>query len=324
MYQLMSLPLAAESLGEYESWRDLRQELHGLGCQGVEAIWGGEPIPEDFPRDLAIGYHLTFYPDWLDFYREDRRALEQKFGSLETVEAFFGGWGADRLLSVYREDLARARSLGARYVVFHVSDVSIEEGYTYRWLHSNREVMGAAAEIINQLLEDGGAGPEFLVENQWWPGFTMTDPEETAWLLEAIACPQKGIMLDTGHLMNANPDLETQGEGAAYIRSLLQRHGSLCRYIRGVHLHQSLSGAYVRAHGGRLPEESPADYWERFRASYQHVLAIDQHMPWTAPEVGRLVADIAPHYLVHELTGRSRTGRRQAVGTQRSALGGVL
>ena len=67
MYQLMSLPLAAESLGEYESWRDLRQELHGLGCQGVEAIWGGEPIPEDFPRDLAIGYHLTFYPELAGF-----------------------------------------------------------------------------------------------------------------------------------------------------------------------------------------------------------------------------------------------------------------
>ena len=34
------------------------------------------------------------------------------------------------------------------------------------------------------------------------------------------------------------------------IRRMLNRHGSLATWVRGVHLHQSLSGAYVKTHTG--------------------------------------------------------------------------
>ena len=54
--------------------------------------------------------------------------------------SILGIWGLNPeiLLKQYQQDLERAASLNAEYVVFHVSDVSIEEGYTYRWLHSNQ------------------------------------------------------------------------------------------------------------------------------------------------------------------------------------------
>ena len=42
MYQMMSLPLYSGTLGEYNSWRDLGQELERLGCDGIEGVWGGE------------------------------------------------------------------------------------------------------------------------------------------------------------------------------------------------------------------------------------------------------------------------------------------
>lgn len=88
-------------------------------------------------------------------------------------------------------------NLGAHYVVFHVSDVSLEEGYTYRWLHTNQEVIDAAVEVVNLILGEERWPFEFLVENQWWPGFTFTEPEETARLLEGIRFAGKGILLDT-------------------------------------------------------------------------------------------------------------------------------
>ena len=94
-------------------------------------------------------------------------------------------------------------------MAFPVSDVSVEEGYTYRWLHGDREVIDAAVEAANAILEGCEEGPAFLVENQWRSGFTFTDPDFTARLLEGIRYPDKGILLDTGHLMNANLDLET-------------------------------------------------------------------------------------------------------------------
>lgn len=129
--QTMSLPLCSGSFIEYHGWDDMRRELARLGCDGLEGVWSGEAFPPDLPSELIIGYHLLFYPDWLDFYRDNKAMLVRKFGALNTVERFYGGLDPEILLKQYQQDLERAASLNAEYVVFHVSDVSIEEGYTY-------------------------------------------------------------------------------------------------------------------------------------------------------------------------------------------------
>lgn len=324
MYELMPLPLSAGILAEYGGAEGLRSELAALGCHGVEAIWAMTPIPAEFPRKLAVGYHLTFFTDWLDLYRDDRRMLLEKYGSLEEARRFYGGLGPEFLLEVYRSDLARAKALGSKYVVFHVSDVSIEEGYTYRWRHSPEEVIDAAAEIVNILLGDEETDFDFLLENLWWPGFTMTDPALTGRLLEGVRCPKKGIMLDTGHLMNTNTGLATQAEGAAYIHKMLDAHGSLCQYIRGLHLHQSLSGNYVRANTGVLPPDLPRDCIEQYCVNYRHIQRIDRHQPWTVPEAASIVERIQPDYLTHELSADNLAARRQAILQQRRALGAAM
>lgn len=321
MLTSLGLPLWEELRREYGSWENLRQDLQDLGCHGVEGVWSGEDIPADFPRELITGYHLTFYPDWLDFYRDDRAALARKYGSLKAAWAFYGGRGPETLLAFYRADLERALSLGARYMVFHVADVSIEEGYTYRWLHSDAEVIEAAAEVINLLLSAGEGPFEFLLENQWWPGFTFTQPQLTAALLDKVRYPRKGLMLDIGHLMNTNLSLSSQAQAAAYINSQLDSHGELCRYIRGVHLHHSLSGDYVKRHTGKPPEKLPPDPAQRFGVSYSHIQYIDQHRPWTDPTAAQLVERIDPAYLTHELAANSRRERYQAVCRQIAALG---
>lgn len=320
MWEMMSLPMSADGLSEYGDPAGLREELHALGLQGVEAVWAMEPIPERFLQGLAVGYHLTFFTDWLDLYREDRGALTEKFGSLDRARDFYGGLGPDYLIQFYREDLERARALGARYTVFHMSDVSIEEGYTYRWRHTREEVIDAAAQVVNALLPAQDAEFDFLMENQWWPGFTMTDPALTERMLDVVKYPRKGIMLDTGHLMNTNPDLVTEQDGVAYIHRMLDAHGGLCQYIRGLHLHQSLSGAYVREHTGAVPAELPKDCVEQFGFCYGHILQIDRHQPWTIPEAASIVERIQPDYLTHELAAGTAAERRRAISAQRRAL----
>ena len=321
MYSLISLPLVPEVLAEYpgEGISDL---CRSHGCQGVEGVWGGADLPLEIARELRIGYHLTFYPDWLDFWRGDRSALERKFGSMESWRSFYGGKeGRETLLRLYREDLERALLWGAKYVVFHVSDVSIEEGYTYQWEHKNEEIIDAAAEALNLLLGERNFDFALLLENQWWPGFTFTEPALTARLLDAVAYPNKGIMLDIGHLMNTNLSISTQAEGADYLHEVLDVHGSLCTYIRGIHLHQSVSGAYVKANTGKLPGDLPADYLERFAYSYRHILRIDTHRPWTHPSIRSVVERIRPEYLIHELSAAGRQEREQASSLQRRTLG---
>lgn len=321
MYELIPLPLSAGTLAEYGGAAGLRRALADLGCQGVEAIWAGEPVPAEFPRELAVGWHLTFFTDWLDLYREDRAMLLEKYGSMEEARRFYGGLGADYLLQVYRADLARAKALGVKYIVFHVSDVSIEEGYTYRWRHSPEEVIDGAAEVVNALLGDREDSFDFLMENLWWAGLTMAEPELTARLLERVRCPKKGLLLDTGHLMNANPALRDQREGVDYIHRMLDRHGGLCRYIRGLHLHQSLSGAYVREHTGFVPPDLPRGSIEQYSVNYRHIQRIDRHEPWTDTAAASLVERLRPDYLVHELSAEGPGPRREATLRQRRALG---
>lgn len=320
MMNLISFPIYSDNLAQYRNMEDLRQELRELRCDGIEGLWGSEDFPESFPTELIKGYHLMFYPDWLDFWRGDRQALQRKFGSMEAVRQFYGGDSRSDMLAQYRDDFARAEQLGAKYVVFHVSDVSIEEGYTYSWLHSSREVIETSVELLNTLLSEKDWPFEVLVENLWWPGFTFTQPDETARLLEGIRFPRKGIMLDIGHLMNTNRALRTQSEGAAYIHCLLDAHKDLARQIRGLHLHYSLSGEYAETNTGALPADLPQDYTQRFLYSYGHILQIDQHRPWTDPCVCELVERIAPEYLVHELPSFSRVDRRNAVDTQMNTL----
>lgn len=143
-----------------------------------------------------------------------RAALMRKFGSEPVWRAFYGGAeGEQTLLDLYRADLKRALAWGARYVVFHVSDVSIEEGYTYRWEHSHaggdRRGGGACQPAA------GRPGLAFSVPGgkQWWPGFTFTDPALTGSLLEKIHFARKGILLDTGHLMNTDREPAYPGGG---------------------------------------------------------------------------------------------------------------
>lgn len=320
MKNLISFPIYSENLVQYRDMEDLRQELREMRCDGIEGLWDFEDFPKSFPTELVTGYHLIFFPDWLDFYCGNQQALLRKFGSLDAVRQFYGGDSRRDMLTQYRDDFARAEQLGVKYVVFHVSDVSIEEGYTYNWLHSSREVIEAAVELLNTLLSEKDWPFEVLVENLWWPGFTFTAPDETTRLLDGIHFPRKGIMLDIGHLMSTNRQLRTQSEGAAYIHRMLDEHKDLAQQIRGIHLHHSLSGEYVASHTGTLPADLPRDYMERFMYSYGHIQQIDQHRPWTDPCVCELVERIAPEYLVHELPSFSRVDRRNAVETQMSTL----
>lgn len=321
MIRTFSLPLCADSLKAYGDWTDLQQELDTLGCDGIEAIWGGEPLPSKIPAGLVQGYHLLFFSDWVDLWRDNQAVLKEKFGSLEQAAEVYGGLGQETLFRQYWEDLERAEALGARYVVFHVSNVSLEECFTYRFRYSNAEVIEAALELINSLLTKRDWPFEFLVENQWWPGFTFTNPEETACLLDGIAFRRKGIVLDIGHLMNACPNIETQVDGAAYVSQMLEQHGSLVSSIRAVHMHQSVSSAYVHAHTGALPKNWPADQLQRLALCYAHVLQIDQHKPWTDPAIVPVLERIAPAYLTHELTSCTRTQRAAGVAWQQDLLG---
>lgn len=321
MLQLLSLPYDDETLDECGHAEGLSAFVAKNHCDGLEVIWGGRELSSPWPNELVQGYHLTFYSDWLDFYLQDEKKLLQKFGEPAQWERFYGGKTRGALLACYAADIKRAVSLGARYLVFHVADNSIEESYTWRWEHTDEQVIDAACEVINTLLGDHPQSFEFLVENLWWPGFSFTKPGMTERLLSQIRYPKKGIMLDTGHLMNTNREISSETQGCTYIIKQLKAHGTLTKYIRGIHLHQSLSGAFANANTGGLPPDFPSDYIEQFCASYRHIGQIDTHQPFTAAAIREVVSLIDPAYLVHEIAASSKEEKERLLQIQQKALG---
>ena len=212
---------------------------------------------------FVVGYHLLFRSYWVDFWKGDRDALVREFGDLDTAREYFGGETRADMVAQYRVDLQRAIDLGAEYVVFHVSDVSLEEVFTYRFAHSDREVIDCAAELVNEVFDGVDAPLALLVESD-----------------------------------------------------MFEAHADLGRDVRALHLHQSLSGAYVEDCGFRFPDDFRGTYWEKFSRCYDHILKIDQHQPWSDGAIADVVRRIDPEWVNHELSAWPREPHLRAVARQ--------
>ena len=291
------------------------------GFDGVELLYMGPDRAGIIPTGKVLGLHLSFPSYWLDFWRQDEPALRQEFGSLAAAAAYYGGDDPQLLCEHLQEELRIARQYGAEYLVFHGADCSVAEAFTQSYRHSDAEVIDGVCDLLNQAFgaEDG---PWLLVENLWHSGFRFTEPQLTQRLLSGLRYPKKGIMLDTGHLAHTNRQLRRPEEAAAYIRQRLAEHGELCRYIKGVHLNLSLTGAYAESVMA-APPRLAADYPTRCGQLFRHIFQQDQHQPFLCPKVAELIRDIDPSYLTYEFITESRRQQQEYLSAQRQVLSGL-
>lgn len=318
MKTMFNLTTDPYDLDRFQTQADLLDLMHGF--DGVELL-SFEPNPDGFiPHERIIGLHMCYYPYWLDFYLGDEPAWMREFGSIADCFSYYGSDSPDVMLARFRQDLVYAHQYGAEYVVFHVSDASIEESFTRNCRHSDAEVIDAACEILNSIFASQDGSIALLVENLWLPGLTLTDPNMTRRLLDGIDYPNKGIMLDTGHLLHTNTSLRSQSEGVAYIHRMLDQHADLVSAIRGIHLNQSLTGAYAESMKNAAPSPD-LPYLERTMQSFYHAQNVDKHEPFVCPELPGLLTRIAPEYLTFEFISSDLDDLRAKLATQRAALG---
>lgn len=322
MKHVTNFPLFNGCLKHYGNMEAVANDCRELGIDGLEVIWDHLPYTEQLPpSELVVGYHMLFWSNWIDFWKQDRAALLDEFGTWDMVKEYYYGETPDTMVARYKADLQHALDLKAEYLVFHVSEVSIEECFTYSFKHRDEDVIDCAAELINQVLDGVDAPFTFLVENQWWSGFRFTDAALTKRLLDGIAWTNKGVMLDTGHLLHTNTALRTQAEAVDYIRHCYDTHADAGVEVRGLHLHQSLTGAYIEGTNYHVPDDFPDAYWDQFTRCYNHILQIDKHEPWTDPAIASLVEHMAPEWVNHELSAWPRDAHKAAVATQLATLG---
>ena len=321
MKTLFNITTSEDDVDRFESSADLTDMIEPH-FDGVELMYYREDVRQIIPKEKVVGYHMQFYPTWLDFWKGNEERLLKEFDTRENWERYYGGADREGILRRLKADLHMAHEYGAEYVVFHVSESTVEESFTWNYFYSAEEVVDAAAELLNDLFKDEDGEIALLVENLWQPGLTMTRPEITKRLLEKIEYPNKGIMLDTGHLLHTNTALRTQEEGIAYIHQMLDKHGDLCKYIRGIHLHQSLTGEYCENMKNN-PPKMEAKFEGRYMQMFFHAFAVDKHEPFTGEGVKELVECIAPEYLTFEFITADNAQHRGYLEQQLKALGRI-
>ena len=156
---------------------------------------------------------------------------------------------------------------------------------------------------------------EVLFENIFWPGLCRLLPSEIDYFFSLLKGSNVGLVLDTGHFMNTNPDLETEADGAEYICAMAEKLGSMKKLFRGMHLSCSLSGKYQKSCTAVPPENMDGE------TVMMHITSIDQHRPFTTEAARKIVECIEPAYLTHELFGDYGEISEEKLKIQMAAIG---
>lgn len=320
MKTVLSLVHSNQTLEEYASAADLEQSYRRFGLDGLEVIYCGPDDRGIIKNSEVVGVHLPFYSNWLDFYRGDRAALLDEFLAEDVWRGFYGGGSFDAVMDLFADALDFAQKRAASYVVFHVTNVTTREVLGRPPKYSDEDVVDACAGVINQLLDGKNYSFDFLMENLHWRGLTLTRPEVTRRLLDQVHTPRKGILLDTGHLMCTNPALKTEEEGFSYIDQMLDLHGDLCSYIKGVHLHTAVTAGANRSAAFSPPKNVLEDFYPRFSQAYAHVNAIDAHQVALCPGAANLLRCLNPSYLTFEFCAGDRKTRDEKLAQQSQIL----
>lgn len=275
----------------------LRQLVQQLGLDGIEQfVYELQPPAQDY-RDLTVGVHLNYWPYWMDFWLRKAKRLKQQFRNVRERTTYFKeAMSCDEWLSVIRRNIGAALTQEPEYLVWHVAEANDKEIFTYDFAYSDREVLAAAADVFNAVADEIPAHLPVYFENLWWPGLRLTDVRQVKFFFERLQRHNVGIMLDTGHLMNTNTRLRTEAEAADYICRVLDKLGSYAELVKGVHLSCSLSGEYQRSFERRVPAVLNGE------VIWRHIVALDQHRPFQTEAARKILQQIQPLYVTHELT----------------------
>ena len=318
MKTMMNITTCQEDLLRYKSNEDLRSFYQSYGLDGLEVLEAGADRWGILTPTDTVGVHLRYYSSWMDLWTDDRRRLLEEFGGWEACRQAYGGDTREALLEAYRGNIRFANTLEPEYLVFHVSECTMAESMLREYHYSDEEVVDAVIALIDQVSGGIQGTPWLLFENLWYSGMNMLRPEIVGRLLDGIHYPKAGIMLDLGHLMHTNMELQSPQEAVDYFHRVLDRLGDLSA-IKGVHLHQSLSGAYAK----KLRETwRPAEgsYMERTGEVMGHIFTIDTHRPFESPRIWEVLDRLPLEYLVLEEISADREEHARQLSRQVSVL----
>lgn len=323
MYKLTNISTLNFDLKNFNNdYNEMKSFLDKHKLDGFELIqyvpWDNSMMPKEFIK----GFHMKFFPVWLDFWKEDMEEVLSQFKSIDVVENYYGGLSKKAIVDYYKNELKLAKEIGAQYVVFHVGHVQVEHTYNYKFTYSDKEVIEATIELVNEIFEDKDDDISLLFENLWWPGLTMLDNEVINTLMNGVKYKNKGVMLDTSHLLNTNIYLKNEVEAIEYLYETIEKLGRLKNYIKGIHLNFSLSGEYVLDTINNSNKSiKNLDFNALYIKTFDHIGKIDEHKPFLGKGIKEFVEFINPEYLIYEFLSESFKDINDWIYKQNEVLG---
>ncbi|MGM0379095.1 MAG: TIM barrel protein [Bacillota bacterium] len=284
-----------------KSWKNVEKFLNEFDLDGIELFPYKRKYIKDIKDKHLIGMHLKYYPTWLEFYKNDKKKLNEIFSNDLEIKKYYGSLDPSILVDIYRKEFERAKKLNVEYMVFHVSHIRPKDAFSFSYEYSNKEVIKYTIDLVNKVF-DSNSNIELLFENLWWPGMNLLNKKDTKYLLENINYENKGIILDLSHLMITNPNLKNLDETTEYILNKIDELGELKKYIKGIHINSSLTGKYLKKdHKRRFKKINKIeDDYLRYEKIINHIQNIDKHLPFLNKGINKIIEKINPKYLVYE------------------------
>ena len=309
MKKLFHLSTTPKQLSMFEeNWEDIKEFVSKNYMDGIELGLTIDYNLEKIPKEIIVGVHLSFYPMWLDFWRGNKEQLAKQFTTKEALYAYYKGETPECLVENYKKQYERAKALGARYMVFHVSHVLPEDSFTWQFDYTDKEVMEATLELVNRAFPNEEEGPLLLFENLWWPGLNYKDAMLTKWFIDKVKYPNKGYLVDVSHLILNNSQIGTEKQAYDYIKETIEALGETKKWIKGLHLNKTLPKHYMQRNHSYLLQkyQETKDSKQKLTILKKHINALDGHMPFDHPMAKKIVDLIQPLYCVYETAPTSR------------------
>lgn len=326
---LIDFSVYPPDLNRFENgWKGLEEYVEKKKLDGVELLIGYDFPDKAIPKQIVKSVHLPFWVTWLDVWRKGEDAVKYYFPNISEDHLLFccGGKNASEMVDTQKKIWENASLFNPAHAVVHAAHVELEHSFTRDYTYKSTEVLNSLAAFLNRTAKEfsNGEPPVTLaIENLWWPGLDLLFPAQTDDFASRLEFSNWNLILDTGHLMNTNPALRCEDEAIDFVLDRISRLSKDIQYkIKSLHLNCSISGNYqINQVQKGLPENwSELNFSEKYSVARNHVMKIDQHLPFQTERVKEIIESISPEIVVHEFITKNMDEFTDKLKTQRNNL----
>lgn len=326
---LMDFSVHPSDLNRFENkWDGLKAYIKENNLDGVELLIGYDHPSDDIPKDIVKSVHLPFWVTWLDVWRKGEEAAKHYFPHMRDEHLKFccGGKNASDMIASQKQLWENAALLNPVHAVLHAAHVELEHAYTRDFTYKSTEVLSSFAEMLNRTAQEFSNGEppvKLAIENLWWPGLDLLFPAVADDFASQLNFSNWDLLLDTGHIMNTNIALRCEDEAIDFVLDRISRLSKdVQNKINSLHLNLSLSGEYQleQVMNGLPSNWNDLDRAEKYSVTRQHVLKIDQHLPFQTVRVKEIISEVNPEIVIHEFITKDIEEYTEKLETQMDVL----